>query len=113
MSGNGFQLLVSAVSVTWWRLQVSKWALTCAQIGWSKTEEITQGGKCTALWKVLLQIGLNSESYTFLKFILFYFCFLGVRLQHMEVPRLGVKSERQLPAYTTAVWDPSGIEPHL
>ena len=33
---------------------------------------------------------------------LFFFCFLGPHLQHMEVPRLGVESELQLPAYTTA-----------
>ena len=32
-------------------------------------------------------------------------------LWHMEVPRLGGESERQLPAYTTAtaMWDPSHI----
>ena len=30
------------------------------------------------------------------------FVFLGPHLQHMEVPRLGVESELQLPAYTTA-----------
>ena len=28
---------------------------------------------------------------------------LGPRVQHMEVPRLGVKLELQLPAYTTAI----------
>ena len=32
----------------------------------------------------------------------FFFFFLGLHLQHMEVPRLGVKLELQLPAYTTA-----------
>ena len=32
----------------------------------------------------------------------FGFCFLGSHLQHMEVPKLGVKSQLQLPAYTTA-----------
>ena len=32
----------------------------------------------------------------------FFFCFLGLRLQHMEVPRLGVKLELQLLAYTIA-----------
>ena len=32
----------------------------------------------------------------------FSFCFLGLHLQHMDVSRLGVKSELQLPAYTTA-----------
>ena len=37
------------------------------------------------------------------------FCFLGPYLQHTEVPRLGVPSELQLPAYTTAMPDPSRI----
>ena len=39
------------------------------------------------------------------------FCFLGPHLQHTEVPRLGVKSELQLPACATgtARWDPSHI----
>ena len=31
-----------------------------------------------------------------------YFCFLGLHLQHVEVPRLGIESELQLLAYTTA-----------
>ena len=31
----------------------------------------------------------------------FFFVFLGPHPQHMDVPRLGVKSELQLPAYTT------------
>ena len=36
------------------------------------------------------------------------FFFLGLHLKHMEVPRLGVESELQLPAYTTvtATQDP-------
>ena len=33
---------------------------------------------------------------------LFLFCFVGSHPQHMEVPRLGVKSELQMPTYTTA-----------
>jgi len=39
------------------------------------------------------------------------FLFLGPHLWHMEVPRLGVKSELLLPAYTTAttMWDLSHI----
>ena len=45
-----------------------------------------------------------------LNFILF-FDFLGPHLRYMEVPRLGVESELQLPAYTTATAtrDPSCI----
>ena len=36
-------------------------------------------------------------------FLFIYFFFSGPHLQHMEVPRLGVKSELQLPAYSTAI----------
>ena len=32
-----------------------------------------------------------------------YFCFLGLHLWHMGVPRLGVKSELQLQANATAI----------
>ena len=41
----------------------------------------------------------------------FSFCFLGPHQQHMEVLRLGVESELQLPAYATviATQDPSHI----
>ena len=35
-------------------------------------------------------------------FLFFLFCFLGLNLQYMEVPRLGVKSELQLRIYATA-----------
>ena len=37
--------------------------------------------------------------------------FLGLHLQHVEIPRLGVKWELQLPSYTTstAMWDQSHI----
>ena len=39
----------------------------------------------------------------FFCFVLFFvFVFLGLNLQHMEVPRRGVESELQLPAYITA-----------
>ena len=44
----------------------------------------------------------------------FFFCFiLGLPLWHMEVPRLGVKLEIKLPAYTTATatWHPSCLRP--
>ena len=41
----------------------------------------------------------------------FFFVFLGLYVQHMEIPRLGVKLELQLPAYATAIGtrDPSGV----
>ena len=48
-------------------------------------------------------------SYASLK--IFYFCFWGPHLWHMEVLRLGVKLELQLPFYTTATatQDPSPV----
>ena len=41
------------------------------------------------------------------QFLFFSFVFLGPHPWHMEIPRLGVGSELQLPAYTTAttIWD--------
>ena len=44
-------------------------------------------------------------------FYFLFFVFLGPHPWHMRVPRLGVKSELQLPAYTTltATWDPSRV----
>ena len=41
----------------------------------------------------------------------FLFCFLGLHLQQIELPRLGIESELQLLAYTTATaaQDPSCI----
>ena len=42
-------------------------------------------------------------------FFFFAFCFLGLHPQQMEVPKLGVKPELQLPAYAiaTATQDPN------
>ena len=37
----------------------------------------------------------------------FLFCFLGLYLRHMEVPRLEVESKLQLLVYATAVQGPS------
>ena len=39
----------------------------------------------------------------------FFFCFLGPHPWHTDGPRLGTKSELQLLAYATAMWDPSCI----
>ena len=41
----------------------------------------------------------------------FFFSFLGLHLWHMDVPKLGVELELQLPAFTTATatWDLSCI----
>ena len=43
---------------------------------------------------------MKDESFFF--FFFFFLIFLGLHLWHMEVPRLRVESELELPAYTTA-----------
>ena len=44
-------------------------------------------------------------------FFFFFFFFLGPQVWHVEVPRLGVKLELQLLAFTTAraMWEPSCV----
>ena len=54
----------------------------------------------------------SSKEFEYLSFIIFFFfCFLGPRLWHVEVPRLRVKLELQLPACATATAapDPSRV----
>ena len=48
----------------------------------------------------------TAEFFSFFFFSFFAFCFLGPHSRHMEVPRLGVESELQPPAYTTATTRP-------
>ena len=54
---------------------------------------------------------LTSISFILSFFFFFFSAFLGLYLQHMGVPRLGVKLEQQVPAYTTvtATRDPSWV----
>ena len=68
-------------------------------------------------WVGLLGHGLPGGCVVFC--VVSVFVFLGPHLRHMKVPRLGVTSELQLPAYTTAHssagsliwWARPGIEP--
>ena len=53
-----------------------------------------------------IPIKLPMAFFTELELFFFFFAILGLHPQHMEVPRLGVKSELQLLAYTI---DPSRI----
>ena len=46
------------------------------------------------------------EAGIFVSHFILFVCFLGLHLGHMEVPRLRVKSELQLLAYTTATATP-------
>ena len=66
--------------------------------------------KCLEHCLMLNKLGINA-SFFFLFSFFFFFIFLGPQQRHMEVPWLGVQSELQLPAYTTAIsmQDPSHI----
>ena len=69
--------------------------------------------QCFSNWRGWRTWWMHGWLYTYLTafpiYSFFFFFFLGPHLWHMEVPRLGVKLELQLPAYTTATasWDPS------
>ena len=65
---------------------------------------LLHGAKCSSFSATT---SLFSESGCFLLLLLFVFlAFLGPHLWHMDVPRLGVKLELQLPAYTTVTATP-------
>ena len=84
--------------------RVGMWSPLPGDARWGCVHSHCQQGVSLALWP-----------HWYLKlwdFFFFFFCFLGLHPQHMEVARLGVKSELQLPAYTTATAT-TGSEPHL
>ena len=56
-----------------------------------------------------MQVNSFFKRISFIIIIIIILLFLRLHMWHMEVPRLGVESELQLPAYTTATWDPSHI----
>ena len=55
-------------------------------------------------------VKLTKPLWGFFGFVCLFFGFLGQRLRHMEVPRLGVKLELQFLAYATAMEDPEPTE---
>ena len=46
--------------------------------------------------------GIQFPELLFFLFLFFFFVFLELSMWHMEIPRLGVELELQLPAYTRA-----------
>ena len=46
---------------------------------------------------------MRTSLFYFIYFIFLSFVLLGLHPQHMEVPRLAVESELQLPAYAAAI----------
>ena len=53
-----------------------------------------------------VKLTMDSKFFKFGGFFCFFFAFLGPHPQHVEVPRLGVELELQLPVYTTATATP-------
>ena len=66
---------------------------------------------CISIFDYKTSLSFSSTLKTMHFYYYYYFAFLGLHLWHMEVPRLGVESNLQLPAYTiaTAMPDPSCI----
>ena len=62
---------------------------------------------CSYKYRIYVNMYLD----IFISQFYFFFLFSGSLVWHMEVPRLGVKSLLQLPAYVTATatWDPGHI----
>ena len=92
------------------RVQARSWD-TCPQAGGFHDLPLAQS-QCV-VGKMPFAVGAPSVSISTIGFFvcLFVFAFLGQHPWHMDVPRLGVKSQLQLPAYTTAtaMQDPSHV----
>ena len=118
---------VGMLGVILWKKKPKLRGVICLK---SQTEQMIELGLNQACLPVLHSTcsGALSPSCMYLLFILYsgsqtlwsqdilfvvvvLFCFLGLHLQCMEVPRLGVELELQLPAYATATatWDLSCI----
>ena len=70
-----------------------------------------EGAVHVACLFILLLASFTKQVLTFDKMHLHFIIFFGSHLKHVEVHKLGVKSELQLPAQVTATatWDPSCI----
>ena len=85
------------VSLGWPESQ-SSWEVCVSTQTCSHTCSHKDGGQQT---KASYFIRVKTE-YLPRNFFSFFFCFLGPHLWYMKVPSLGVESELQLPAYTSA-----------
>ena len=77
---------------------------------WSAIDQSRIKGGLAIVLKLISPVSFKflkcSKKILFCFTYIFIFVFLGLHLRHMEVPRLGVQSELQLPAYTTAIATP-------
>ena len=76
--------------------------------GWNILDDILLVNGDLKLWNTWI-IKFQRNKKTILKRNKPFFAFLGPHPQDMEVPRLGVQTELQPPAYTTATLDPSSV----
>jgi len=67
---------------------------------------VKSGGEGNSFWKKQSSREEFMDPLTHLMDIYVFILLLGPHPQHMDVPRLGVESELQLPAYTTATATP-------
>ena len=77
----------------------------------SDQSKFPNGSQCFFPSQFFICQDLINYLQTFIYLLTYLFVFLGLHPQHVEVPRLGVESELQLPAYSTApaMPDPSHI----
>ena len=79
-------------------------------VNWATSTPSAEGSRMWLTWDDVKKA--NARIMLSLQFFFFFsFVSLGLYLQHMEVPRLGIQSELQLPAYATATatQDPSHV----
>ena len=73
---------------------------------WVANGDLLHSPENSTQYSVIIYVGKESEKeWTFA----FFFFFLWLHPRHMEVPRLGVASELQLPTIATAIQDLSCI----
>ena len=66
-----------------------------AQTTWMQSDMVLNGVRKKKIIIIMIMIVTNFFFFSYL------FFFLGPHLQHIKVPRLGIKLELQLPVYTT------------
>ena len=81
----------------------------CGEAGGQGSKQYLDGsyrnlGDMTVLWNTMEAVKVVRSRFWII-------CLLGPHQQHMEVPSLGLESELELLAYTTAkaTWDPSWV----
>ena len=83
-------------------IQLSKWECHKCHLESFSSLSMTGSSPSHPGWLLIALLTAPSSECLLKEWYILFFVFLGLPLWHMEVPRLGVKSEVQLLAYTTA-----------